>query len=162
VVRATSACDYNFENEVLRYVGQKLSNLLYQFMPFSNKFNTNITPSLITEMEWQCRGGSRISSRGGGGLKKIALSGGRREICWGISCEKSRFCEKKNHIFDLCRSLVLSRQISVLCESISVNYCSISVHFDSISVRYHSISVHYRGRSRVARREARNLLGYFV
>ena len=54
------------------------------------------------------------------------------------------------YCINLCRSLVLSRQISVLCESISVNYCSISIHFDSISVRYHSISVHYRGRSRGA------------
>ena len=34
--------------------------------------------------------------RGGGGhLKKIAPSGGRHEIFWGISCEKSRFYAKK-------------------------------------------------------------------
>ena len=33
--------------------------------------------------------------RGGGVLKKIAPSGGRRENCWGISCEKSRFYAKK-------------------------------------------------------------------
>jgi hypothetical protein len=26
-------------------------------------------------------------------------SGGRRENLWGISCEKSRFYDKKNHIF---------------------------------------------------------------
>ena len=32
-------------------------------------------------------------------LKKIAPSGGRRENFWGISCEKSRFYAKKNHIF---------------------------------------------------------------
>ena len=32
---------------------------------------------------------------GGGALKKIAPSGGRRENCWGISCEKSRFYVKK-------------------------------------------------------------------
>ena len=32
-------------------------------------------------------------------LKKIAPSGGRRENVWGISCEKSRFYAKKNHIF---------------------------------------------------------------
>ena len=31
----------------------------------------------------------------GGALKKIAPSGGRREKCWGISCEKSRFYAKK-------------------------------------------------------------------
>ena len=33
--------------------------------------------------------------RVGGALKKIALSGGRREICLGISCENSRFYAKK-------------------------------------------------------------------
>jgi hypothetical protein len=27
--------------------------------------------------------------RGGGALKKIEPSGGRRENCWGISCEKT-------------------------------------------------------------------------
>jgi hypothetical protein len=32
---------------------------------------------------------------GGGALKKIAPSGGRREHFWGISCEKSRFYAKK-------------------------------------------------------------------
>jgi hypothetical protein len=31
----------------------------------------------------------------GGALKKIAPSGGKRENCWGISCEKSRFYAKK-------------------------------------------------------------------
>jgi hypothetical protein len=31
----------------------------------------------------------------GGALKKIAPSGGRRENCWGNSCEKSRFYAKK-------------------------------------------------------------------
>ena len=42
------------------------------------------------------RGGSRISSWGGGTLKKIVQSGGRREIFGGISCEKSRFYVKKS------------------------------------------------------------------
>ena len=37
--------------------------------------------------------------RGGGALKKNAPSGGRREKCWGISCEKSRFYAKKKIIF---------------------------------------------------------------
>jgi hypothetical protein len=36
---------------------------------------------------------------GGGALKKIALSGGRREHFWGISCEKSRFYAKKSYFF---------------------------------------------------------------
>ena len=31
----------------------------------------------------------------GGALNKIAPSEGRRENCWGISCEKSRFYAKK-------------------------------------------------------------------
>ena len=35
----------------------------------------------------------------GAHLKRNALSGGRRENFWGISCEKSRFYAKKNHIF---------------------------------------------------------------
>jgi hypothetical protein len=33
----------------------------------------------------------------GGALKENAPSGGRREICWGISCEKSRFYAKKSY-----------------------------------------------------------------
>jgi hypothetical protein len=37
----------------------------------------------------------------GGALKKIAPSEGRREIFLGISCEKSRFYAKKNHIFPI-------------------------------------------------------------
>ena len=35
----------------------------------------------------------------GGALKKIAPSGRRRENCWGISCEKSRFYAKKSYFF---------------------------------------------------------------
>jgi hypothetical protein len=42
----------------------------------------------------------RFQVRGGGGApKKIASSGGRRENCWGISCEKSRFYAKKSYFF---------------------------------------------------------------
>ena len=36
---------------------------------------------------------------GGGALKKIAPSGGRRENFGGISCEKSRFYAKKSNFF---------------------------------------------------------------
>ena len=36
---------------------------------------------------------------GEGVLKKIAPSGGRREICWDISCEKSRLYAKKSYFF---------------------------------------------------------------
>jgi hypothetical protein len=35
---------------------------------------------------------------GGGALKKIAPSGGRCENFWGISCEKSRFYDKKRGV----------------------------------------------------------------
>ena len=38
---------------------------------------------------------------GGGALKKIAPSGGRREHFWGISCEKSRFYAKKIIFFPI-------------------------------------------------------------
>ena len=37
----------------------------------------------------------------GGALKKIAPNGGRRENCWGISCEKSRFYAKKIIFFPI-------------------------------------------------------------
>ena len=39
----------------------------------------------------------------GGALKKIAPNGGRREKCWGISCEKTRFYAKKWYSFQLRR-----------------------------------------------------------
>ena len=39
--------------------------------------------------------------RGRGALKKIAPSGGGRENCWGISCEKSRFYAKKSYFFPI-------------------------------------------------------------
>jgi hypothetical protein len=58
-------------------------------------------------MEWQCRGGSRISSRGGGGLKKID---------WGISCEKSRFLRKKNHIFAILGSAPVMHRNGVITD----------------------------------------------
>jgi hypothetical protein len=34
-----------------------------------------------------------------GALKQFAPIGGRRENCWGISCEKSRFYAKKSYFF---------------------------------------------------------------
>ena len=40
---------------------------------------------------------------GGVALKEIAPSRGRREICLGISCEKSRFYAKKSYLFQLRR-----------------------------------------------------------
>jgi hypothetical protein len=38
---------------------------------------------------------------GGGALKEIAPSGGRREKFWGISCEKSLFYAKKIIFFSI-------------------------------------------------------------
>ena len=38
-----------------------------------------------------------------GALRKIAPSGGRRENCWGISCEKSRSYAKNIIFFQLWR-----------------------------------------------------------
>ena len=35
--------------------------------------------------------GFQVRGAGGGALKKIAPSGGRRENCWGISCEKYKY-----------------------------------------------------------------------
>ena len=36
---------------------------------------------------------------GVGALKEIASRGGRREKCWDISCEKSRFTPKNSYFF---------------------------------------------------------------
>jgi hypothetical protein len=49
---------------------------------------------LCTDAGFQVRGG-------GGALKKIAPSGGRRENFWGISCEKSRLYAKKKSCFPI-------------------------------------------------------------
>ena len=50
----------------------------------------------------------------GGALKKIAPSGGRREKCWGISCEKSRFYAKKSNFFQLRREA--RKVLGISCE----------------------------------------------
>ena len=62
---------------------------------------------LIQKAQWgntlHFRGGSRISSLGGGAFKKIVPSGGGRENFWGISCEKSWFYAKKSYLCQLQR-----------------------------------------------------------
>ena len=45
----------------------------------------------------------KLGGGGGGALRKIAPSGGRRENFGGISCEKSRFYAKKSYFFQLRR-----------------------------------------------------------
>jgi hypothetical protein len=50
------------------------------------------------QCQWRTYQGRIQDFKLGGTLKKIAPSEGRRENCWGISCEKSRFYAK-NHIF---------------------------------------------------------------
>jgi hypothetical protein len=54
-----------------------------------NKMVDNNTPS-GADPGFQVRGGAH---------RKIAPSWGRRENCWGISCEKSRFYAKKSYFF---------------------------------------------------------------
>ena len=59
-----------------------------------NVTNCNLEKTSGADPGFQVRGG-------GGALKKIAPSGGRREKCWGISCEKSRFYDKKSYFFPI-------------------------------------------------------------
>jgi hypothetical protein len=52
--------------------------------------------------KWQLMNWSQERIQGfklGGAVKKIAPSGGKREIFWGISCEKSRLYAKKSAFF---------------------------------------------------------------
>ena len=51
--------------------------------------------------QWTSAADPGFQVRGGGALKKIAPNGGRRENCWGISCEKSRFYAKKSYFFPI-------------------------------------------------------------
>ena len=52
----------------------------------------------LPDYDYPVQGRIQDLKLGGGALKKIAPSGGRREHFWCISCEKSRF-SPKNHIF---------------------------------------------------------------
>jgi hypothetical protein len=56
---------------------------------------------------------------GGGALKKIAPSGGRREKCWGISCEKSRFYDKKIIFFPNLRG---ARRVRSIMENFHLKF----------------------------------------
>jgi hypothetical protein len=93
------------------YVDPHSSNFL--FIPVTNKQTTEIDKpnSTITNIQsynmllpgadlgFQVRGGGEAH------LKRIAPSGGRRENCWDISCEKSRFYAKKSYFFQLRREV---------------------------------------------------------
>ena len=59
----------------------------------------------VSKVIYKCRAGADpgFQVRGGGALKNIASSGGRRENLWGISCEKSRFYAKKSYFLQLQR-----------------------------------------------------------
>jgi hypothetical protein len=55
---------------------------------------------MIIFMLWTNQGRIQDFKLGGGGaLKKIAPSGGRRENFLGIACEKSRFYANKSYFF---------------------------------------------------------------
>ena len=93
---ATSFCSC-FSN----YCAQRRSSK-YQFysLRFDSKSrSTTLKVNTLTITTPILRGGFRISSQGRAHLKKIASSGGRREIFWCISCEKSRFYAKKSYFF---------------------------------------------------------------
>ena len=55
---------------------------------------------------WWCSGADPGFQVRGGALKKVAPSRGRREHCWGISCEKSRFYAKKSYFFQWIRPCI--------------------------------------------------------
>ena len=57
----------------------------------------------IRPLTWLIQGRIQDFKLGGGALRKIAPSGGRRENVWGISCEKSRFYAKKSYFSQLRR-----------------------------------------------------------
>ena len=57
----------------------------------------------IRPLTWLIQGRIQDFKLGGGALRKIAPSGGRRENVWGISCEKSRFYAKKLYFSQLRR-----------------------------------------------------------
>ena len=63
-------------------------------------FNTNVR-SVRSKLHYlhigNMQGRIQDFKLGGGALKKIAPSRGRRENFWGISCEKSRFYAKKSY-----------------------------------------------------------------
>jgi hypothetical protein len=88
---------------------------MYQNIPVINGYPKGKTTRSFTLFSLQClfyfsfsvnictvfEGRIQDFKLGGGALKKIAPSGGRREHFWGISCEKSRFCAKKSYFFPI-------------------------------------------------------------
>ena len=55
----------------------------------------------LPDYDYPVQGRIQDLKLGGGALKKIAPSGGRRERFWCISCEKSRFYAKKIIFFPI-------------------------------------------------------------
>ena len=78
------------KNKVLGVEANRVLNILW-------------TDHLTCKREGGYQGRIQDFKLGGGALKKIAPSGGRRENFWGISCEKSRFYAKKSYFFRLRR-----------------------------------------------------------
>ena len=86
-------------------VHDKLCSTQTQFLLQMNlSLHIHIQGLARSQTSWVLQPGADpgFQVRGGGGaLKQIALSGGRREKCWGISCEKSRFYDKKIIFFPI-------------------------------------------------------------
>jgi hypothetical protein len=68
---------------------------------FSNISAISWRPVFVVEEAGENHRQGRIQDfkLGGGAVKKIVPSRGRREHFWGISCEKSRFYAKKSYFF---------------------------------------------------------------
>jgi hypothetical protein len=78
-------------------------NLIFwhKIVIFHTKYPKNFRASLRNWKKYNFLADPGFQVRGGGGaLKKIALSGGRREHFWGISCEKLRFYAKKLYFYN--------------------------------------------------------------
>jgi hypothetical protein len=82
--------------------------------------------------------GFQVGGWGGAHLNKIAPSGGRRENCWGISCEKSRFYAKKIIFFPISGGRAppppLDPPLRSICLSLSISnsfpvYVHASLHW---------------------------------